>query len=261
MRNYDIFSYIEDNSSLALLFNEILSKLNIVRLVSAPATFELLESQEQDLRLFHETCLWEMYMHGVVSKLNEWIEVLEEYESEFGANWEYYASSKRLESIKSYGGEESDYDGDGNIRTQNLTHEDLEHYTVVNDLVQDDRRDIVQETTPEQLSFLILVIERRAKTSFAEIFRKAFNQDLPTYKQDKDGNMVRMTFADHAMQKASDELQADDLSSAVLFVCRSIRLLVEKTRKLDPFSDNKDVLQAMRNDMLALLDLGFTAHQ
>ena len=260
MREYDRFSHIEDNSHLALLFNEIFSKLDVVRLVSAPATFELLESKKQDFRLFHETCLWEMYLHGVIEKLNHWIETLDEYESEFNSSWEYYASSKRIEAIKDYGGDEGEYDDNGYIRTQGLTHDDLRYYTVTHDLVQDDWRDIVQETTPEQLGCLTAALERQAKVSFAEIFKKVFKQDLPAYKQDKDGNMVKMSFSDHAMQKASDEALADSLSSVVLCVCRSIQLLVKRMRELDPFNDNRDELMAIRNDVSALLNLNFTVH-
>lgn len=261
MRGYDRFSRIEDSSHLALLFNEVLSKLDIVRLVSAPSTFERLESLEQDFRLFHETCLWEMYLHGVIEKLNHWIEILDEYESEFNSSWEYYASSKRIEAIKDCGGDESDYDSDGNIRTQGLSHEDLKCYTIVYNLVSDDWRDIVLETTPEQLDYLTLALERQAKTSLAEIFKKVFKQDLSMYKQDKDGNMVKMNFSDHVMQKASDELLADDLSSIVLFVCRGIQLLIKRIRELDAFSDNKDELRTIRNDAYALLNLNFIVHQ
>lgn len=261
MRAYDRFSRIEDSSNLAILFNEIFSKLDIVRLVSAPATFELLESKEQDLGLFHETCLWEMYLHGVIKKLHQWMEILEEYENEFNSSWEYYASSKRIEAIKDYGGDESDYDSEGNIRAQGLTYEDLKCYTVVCDLVSDDWRDIVLETIPEQLGVLTLALKKQAKTSFAEVFKKVINRDLPMYKQDENGNMVKMNFSDHAMQKASDELLADDLASVVLLACRSIQLLVKRIRELDAFSDNKDELLSIRKDAEAMLNLKFLVRQ
>lgn len=260
MKEYSLFSHIEDNSNLAHLFNTVLNKLDIFRIISAPITFEKKGKTERNFELFYDTCLWEMYFHEVVNKLKHWIEVLDEYEAEFGSNWEYYASAKRLESIKKYGGEAEDFDNDGNIRTQGLTHEDLKHDTVVSDLIQDNWMDIVQETLPEHLEGLIIAIKAKAKISFAEVFKNATNRDLPIYKQDKDGNMVKMNFSDHAMQKASDEVLADDLSSVVLFVCRSIQLLVKRMRELDQFSDNKNELRAIRNDVSALLGLNFTIH-
>lgn len=122
---YDLFSRIKDGSRLADLFNQVMHKLDIVRIVSAPSTFEMVNKDEQCVELFYESCLWELYFHGVVDKLNRWVKVLNEYESEFGSNWKYYASSKRLESIKEYGGDDKDYDTEGNIRTLNLSNEDL----------------------------------------------------------------------------------------------------------------------------------------
>lgn len=261
MRCYDRFSYIEDNSHLALLFNEILSKLNIVRLISAPATFELLESKKQDLGLFHETCLWEMYLHGVIEKLNHWIEILNEYESEFGSSWKYYASAKRIESIKEYGGEESDYDSEGNVRTENLTSKDLECYAVTRDLVQDDWQDIVQETTLDHLGGLVNALQAHAKLSVRDIFKKLYNHDIPMYKQDENGNMVKMTFADETLMKTSDELRAEDYSSIVLCVCYNIQQIVGRIKALDPFNDNKKELVSIRKHSEAMLNLKFLVHQ
>ena len=129
------------------------------------------------------------------------------------------------------------------------------------DLVSDDWRDIVLETIPEQLGVLTLALKKQAKTSFAEVFKKVINRDLPMYKQDKNGNMVKMNFSDHAMQKASDELLADDLASVVLLACRSIQLLVKRIRELDAFSDNKDELLSIRKDAEAMLNLKFLVRQ
>lgn len=261
MKEYSLFSHIKDDSNLARLFNTVLDKLNIFRIASAPVTFEKKGKSEKDFELFYDTCLWEMYLHKVVSKLNYWISILDKYESEFDSSWEYYASAERIESIKEYGGEAEDYDDKGNIRVQNLTRGDLRFYTVVNDLVQDDWMDIVQETTPEHLEGMVFGLKANAKISFTEIFKKATNQELPMYKQDKDGNMVKMDFSDHAMQKASDEVLADDLSSIVLFVCHGIQLLVKRMRELDPFSDNKNELLSIRRDVASLLNLNFLVHQ
>lgn len=63
------------------------------------------------------------------------------------------------------------------------------------------------------------------------------------------------------MQKASDELLADDLASVVLLACRSIQLLVKRIRELDAFSDNKDELLSIRKDAEAMLNLKFLVRQ
>lgn len=83
MKEYSLFSHIEDNSNLAHLFNTVLNKLDIFRIISAPITFEKKGKTERNFELFYDTCLWEMYFHEVVNKLKHWIEVLDEYEAEF----------------------------------------------------------------------------------------------------------------------------------------------------------------------------------
>lgn len=261
-RYYDMFDLIEDNSPLASLFNRILKQLDVVRIISAPSTFERMEeTKEQNFKLFYETCLWEMYLHGVIDKLNHWGEVLDEYINEFGASWKYYASAKRLESIKEYGGEDSDYDSKGKVRTEGLTNKDLECDTVIRHLVQDDWQDIVQETTLDHLNGLVLALQAQAKVSVRGIFKHLYGQEIPLYKQDENGNMVKMNFADESLMKASDELRADDYSSLVLSVCFGVQQIIRKIRELDPFSDNKEELARVRKDAETMLNLRFLVHQ
>lgn len=252
---YELFSRIKDDSRLADLFNQVLHELDIVRMMSAPSTFEIEKKGENCAALFYESCLWEMYLHGVIDKLNFWKNLLNEYETEFGSNWKYYASSKRLESIKEYGGDDKDYDTEGNIRTLNLSNEDLECYSILTDLVQDDWRDIVQETKAEHLSGLCASLQTQAKISITDVLKNISGQEIPMYKEDKDGNMVKMTFADRALSKASDESRADDLSTMVLFVCNSIQYFIEKIRNLEKFCDNKEQLILIYNDVVCLLNL------
>lgn len=254
---YELFTRIEDKSNLASIFNLVLGKLDIVRMTSAPTTFEKGLRDVRGIELFYESCLWELYLHGVVDKLNRWKNVLDEYKTEFESSWKYYASSKRIESINEYGGEDGDYNEDGNIRTLNLTDKDLEYYTVIRDLVQDDWRDIVQETKPEHLSGLYSALQTQAKISITDIFKDVSGKELNMYKQDVNGEMVKMNIADRALSKASDELKAEDLSNTVLFVCHCIQFLIEKIEKLDKFNNNQAELSSINRDIECLLSTNF----
>lgn len=69
--------------------------------------------------------------------------------------------------------------------------------------------------------------------------------------------MVPMTFADKALSKASDEVQADNLSTMVLYVCHCIQFLIEKIRALDKYKDNKDELFSIHKDVERLLNTDF----
>lgn len=252
---YSLFSRIEDKSNLANLFNRVLHELGTVRMMSSPSTFEIEKKGENCAYLFYETCLWEMYLHRVVEKMNSWKNILDEYESEFGSSWQYYASAKRLESIKEYGGEDEDYDSEGNIRTVNLSDEDLKYYTVIGDLVQDDWRDIVQETKPEHLDGLCSALRTNSRISVTDIFKQAFGAEIPTYKEDGDGNMVPMTFADKVLSKTYGELRADGFSEFLLGICQYIQLLIKKIREMDKFKDNKDELSSINQSVKCLLEL------
>lgn len=249
---YKLFTRIDDKSKLAFFFNEVLSKLDIIRIFSCPTTFEKLDKGIA-LR-FYEGCLWEMYFHKVVSKLNHWNTLLYNYFTEYEGSWKYYASSKRLELIKEYGGEDSDYDSSGNIRTLNLSTEDLKHYTIVSDMIPDDWEDIAQETKPEHLETLCISLKVEAKTSLTDIFKKSTGQELTMYKEEN-GKMVPMTFADKALSQASDEAFADGYSALILYVCKEMQFIIERIKGLDKFKDNKEELESISvviNDLLNL---------
>lgn len=77
------------------------------------------------------------------------------------------------------------------------------------------------------------------------------------YKEDENGNMIKMNFVDLALSKASDESQADSLSAIVLFVCHSIQYLIEKIRSLEKFHDNTELLISIHDDVVYLLNLDF----
>lgn len=250
---------IDDNSNLAFSFNAILRKLDVVRIISSPATFEKITkcADQRCIDLFYESCLWEMYLHGVISKLHDWQNTIDEYLKEFEGSWKYYASAKRLESINKYGGEDGDYDNEGNVRTLSLSKEDLECYTVLSDLVRDDWRDIVQETKPEDLSGLCASLQTQAKISIADFFKNEIGIEIPMYKQNEEGNMVKVSFADKVLLKAYNENIADDLSSLILFVCGSIQSIIEELKSLDKFKDNNGRLMSIYRDIGCLLSMDF----
>lgn len=256
---YKVLQRIEDDSNLAYVFNEALRSLEVIRICSSPTTFEkaIKDEGEHCADLFYETCLWEMYLHSVISKLHEWEDGLNEYFNEFEGSWRYYASSKRIECIREYGGDEQDYDDEGNIRTMNLTDKELEVYTIINDLMHDDWKDIVQETKPEHLNGLCAALQTQAKISITDILKNISGAEIDSYKTDEVGNMVRMTFADKVLMKASDENKADDLSVVILFVCNSIQIIIEKIKSLSRFNDNKNELSSMYKDIGFLLSMDF----
>lgn len=107
---YELLSRIDDDSLLANFFNKVLGNLDMARIISAPRTFRHKDDENSRycIDLFYDTCLWEMYLHQFIYKLRGWIKTLDEYLTEFGGSWKYYASSKRIESVNEYGGDDDD---------------------------------------------------------------------------------------------------------------------------------------------------------
>lgn len=253
---YELMKRIKDDSRLAVFFNGVMQKLDIIRITSAPKTFTGIHSCEGDnMRLFYETCLWEMWMHEVVIKLHGWIYTLDEYFGEFGGSWKYYACCKRLEAIKEYGGNKSDYNDDGSVKTENLSDAEIESNTVIRDLVSDDWRDIVFDTTTDDLGTLISCLYGQAKFSLGDALKKCFGKEPTTYKQDENGNMVPMTFADKELRKASERYDAELFASNIYMAGFCLQRMVSMIKRLNPFTDNKNELEIFRRDAQCLLNL------
>lgn len=252
---YDVMCNVNENCVLAVYFNKIIGELDIVRIFSSPRTFEDTKQENKDYSaIFYQTVLWELWFHGVVERLNKWNEMLNEYFSEYEGKWKFYACSKRLESINGYGGEESDYNEDGSIRTLNLTEDDLIHHTVLSKMVQDDCRDIVQETTYVDLQYMISCLKAHASFSLPDAFKDFFGKEITTYKQDENGNMVPMSFADKAMDKAVEQYTADGMAASITLVCEFIQRIIRDIRAMDKFSDNTNKLIQIHKDVRNILD-------
>lgn len=256
---YELLHKIDDDSNLACCFNEVLRKLDVVRMITSPSTFERM-SEDVDqhcIDLFYESCLWEMYLHGVISKLHGWQAAIDKYLKEFEGSWKYYASYKRIESIKEYGGEDEDYDDNGNIRIVNLSDKDLEHYTIIGDLIQNDWRDIVQETKPEHLDGLLAALQTQGEISITDIVTKITGQGFSVYREDEKGGMVEMSFADKVLLRISNKSSAEELAIVILFACTSIQSIIEELKSLDKFKDNNGRLMSIYRDIGCLLSMDF----
>lgn len=252
---YDVMCNVNENCVLAVFFNKIIGELETVRIFSSPRTFEDTKKENKDYSaIFYQTVLWELWFHGVVERLNEWNEILNEYFSEYEGKWKFYACSKRIESINEYGGEESDYNEDGSIRTLNLTEDDLRHHTALGEMVQDDWRDIVQETTCADLQYMISCLKTHASFSLSDAFKECFGKEIATYKQDENGNMVPISFADKAMDKAVEQYTADGMAIGITLVCEFIQRIIRDIRAMDKFSDNRDKLIQIHKDVRNILD-------
>lgn len=255
---YDFMCRVEEDCTLAIYFNKVIDELDTVKILFAPRTFEDAKKENRDFAgRFYQSCLWELWFHHSLSRFHEWYDTLNEYFSEYEGKWKFYACSKRLEAIKEYGGEETDYNEDGSIKTLNLTEDDLRYHTVLSKMVQDDCRDIVQETTYADLQYMTSCLKTHASFSILDAFKDFFGKEITAYKRDENGNMIPMSFADKAMDKAVKQYTADGMDASIMLICEFIQRIIRDIRSMDKFSDNREKLIQMHNDVRNILDFNF----
>lgn len=246
---------IEDESKLAELFNIVMGHLERSRLFTAPIDFHTeIQKTGEPQSIFYDSCLWELYMHNVVLKLKEWKETVTEYLNDYKGSWEYYAHAKRLSIIKEYGGEESDYDEEGKIRTQGLTEDDLFSYTL-SILLTDGVRNAATSAYPKHLESMFHFIATGVRHDPLEMIQKVTGKTLKQYKKDENGNMVEVSFPEIVQKKAMDEVNADALVKVLVAVAYEFRWLVNFRDNIPPFEDYKEELIIFVNRIDKLMNL------
>ena len=264
--SYEFFKKIDESSNLAKFFNTVFSKLDIARMMHAPVSYDRIKTTEGVVENhkeycasnFYKLCLGELYLHSIINNLNRWQKLLEEYNGEFQSSWRYYAMSKRMDLIKEYGGEESDYNEDGSIKT--IVNDDcLSGYSIIGDLVNDNCLDIFIETNPEDLYDFASYIVINENINIIDLFEKTFGKKLTSYRL-RDGEMIENTFADEIINKIEKEDSACLTANTLLGVAVSVKSLINNIKKLDKKQDNKDFLSVfLPFEIQNILDLRITS--
>ena len=184
-----MIKHIESELPLAVVFNKVISKITVLWIMTRPRIFNDIKGEDGAFKMstYYQILLWEKWLHEVVKRLQEWVTSIVEYFDEFNGCWEYYALSKRLEFIDEYGtDDDEDYNSDGSIKTEGITHEQLKYHTVFSNLYHDSV-DIVQDTKPTDLYPLINAIE--ASVSIFDVLQKVSGKEITAYTLGDDGNL------------------------------------------------------------------------
>ena len=252
---------IDSQQPLAKAFNKVISKVSTLRIMTAPRIFADAKGEEASFKMvyYYQTMLWEKWMHEVVARLNEWVNIIDEYFDEFEGNWRYYALAKRLDFLKEYGSDEDDdYNEDGTFKTEGVTDEQLRYHTVFRDLYHD-CVDIVQDCCADDLLPLIEAIDTNSRFSIIDVLQDMAGKKIPSYVMGDDGHLRETTFADRELLKARKLVEAQDYGQLVYAVAD---IMARLTAELDQmahsdaaFDDQHALLYAIQSDAYALLDL------
>lgn len=259
MRRYEFFQKINGNSPLSKRLDNIMDKMNLMRIVSAPVTFESQKHVEGE-RIFYLCCLFEMWTHAVVGRLQEWVVKIGQYLDEYQGSWKYYAICQYRDMVKDGWGSEHDYDEEGNIVERTLSDEELVHHSIIGDLFYDDWRDIVQETKPSDLTWIRSSLQIKAENDVADVFKSVTGKDIPMYKEvyDEDGEVVDMepySIEERELRKVSEMVEADDDGMFIRILCDHISRICKILESLDRKQDNKETLAEIRDIAIGMLEL------
>jgi len=241
-------SQIEVTCEYDKLVNKILKSFQTSAIIMQPRTFDdIRDERKSEMALGHFTnILCVEWLKESSLRLRKWTNIINEYITEFNGQWKYYAAAKRLDFLKEYSGDDSDYDEDGNIRTEGLSDEEYKSFTVISDLYEEGFRDIIQDAIPEDLYLFTSTISADASLDIRDMFA---GQHVPIYKVDEDGTMREISFAEQEVDKAIRQVSANDTVAlftlmfyAIWYICRQLQYTLEH----HPYENNVVFLRQIR---------------
>ncbi|MDR2057656.1 MAG: hypothetical protein LBP83_05135 [Dysgonamonadaceae bacterium] len=258
MTAYDIFKRVDESTKLGKFFNLVLSNLEISRILHAPKTFirkdsalyEHLPCSEHE---FYRLCLLEIYLHSIISNLHRWKEETKEYINEFSCRWRYYASAKRLESIREYGGGEEDYKPDGSIKTA-VGNEVLSHYHIAEYLAPD-MNDIFTQTELSDLIFISGHLITESKMDISDMLQGAFGGERPKSYRMENGKMIQNEWTDDILRKVQNENDAWLTVDTLFGVFHEVATLVNTVKNMSRTDDHEAFFRRLPGKIQDLIDL------
>lgn len=247
----------EDKTELERFIDLVKNKFLLSKIITTPRTFEDLKHDytNEIAADFYKLNICGNYLDELPKRITKWIDTIDEYLTEFQGKWKYYAHSKRRDLINKYGGDEDDYDENGEIK-MNVSDEELYSYHVLNDLVWDECRDIIQDTVPDDVKILLQYIMVDARINITDILRNVNpNQHITSYRIE-DGNVVENTANDEVVNKVSRMVDADDICGLFTVVFYAICGVVDYVRSLKKEKiqdDCVDELKKLNDDLHHLL--------
>lgn len=222
---------INSKYPLADIFNFVLGKLSVLKSISEPVTFS---SRDNSLpALFYDVVLYEKYFNDTMSKLTGWIDVINEYKS-VGYDHPKFVEMKENEYRETWIFDSED---------------DIPYFSFKSCLVCEDYRDIVLDCSDDDIINIMNVVSIFSRFDICEFFK------IPSYKIEEDGTIHERTFADKAMDKASNSVMIDDVRSTIIYANRKIHSLVDYINSIDEDKFDESVVSKIERDVFEILNL------
>lgn len=244
---------------LVTFMKTVRNKMNMARIISRPRTFEDIDSEQFAFMAyeFFKITLCDDYLETLPKRIDEWIKECEEYFNEFAGSWEYYARAKRIDLINEYGGDDGDYNDDGSIK-KDVTLDELSSYSILNELVFNECRDIIQDTNLKHIIHFTSNIKADGMFDMREMMKCIAGHTVPSYHIDEEGNAVENTFADEEIHKAQRQIIADDVCDAFQYIMVAVVKMIEavnEQKKTKLQDNNREFIQWFLDNCYAIKNM------
>lgn len=244
---------------LSELFDKILEKLDILRIMSAPNSFELFKRRHNSSELYYRVSLVEFYFHTVINTLEDLDKTILKYLDKYpNEHWRKFAMDDKLEAIEEYGGEDEDYTEEGTVKSY-FSDDELIHFSFPSRL-RGLMPNIVSDTQHVDLSIAYNILENENKFNAKNILSEFFNTNIETYSEDENGDIKKVDWAEERLIEAQEQFRSDTLYGTLKMFMLYLIGLVNDIKNLDPTEDNKDVFVTIRHNIERILNLNLSFH-
>lgn len=236
----------EDNN-LSRLFKVALKSLRMPKAMHGPNSFDLLkeiDTKALPAHEFYQICLFEIYAVSLIGTLRIWKNYLIDYREKYNYSWEHYATEKRYNAIKEFGGEDGDYDENGNIAPVK-NNEELRDCTIVRDITGFNNACYHME-----LSDICLILSYIANGERLDIFNllESFTgKPIQKIRVNTDGSSEPISKLDSQIESIENESKYVSAFETIRKLIPHFKSIYKDLCSQDPFKDNKSYFENLES--------------
>ncbi len=267
-----VLERIESDTKLAQLFNAYMSENFTIQMMFDPFRYSMAEYNrervfEEKQIQFAEEIAFQYHiltnsLHSIHNNVLEAVKAINKYQNEFGSDWKYFASTKRIEDINEYGGMDSDFNEKGEVIFRD-DNESLKYSTIHHELglrieyeETDSRGEFIGTSDPSDFERFSNIIKNSNDFDPLSFFREQ-GKEIPVYTQGEDGEMKPLSTIDRIEMEMNEDIingRIVELFNLVLLDCQGVSKYFQS---INPFSDSKEQYAELLNRLETILNLNY----
>jgi hypothetical protein len=264
---------IAAEDKLAQLFNQYMQALTQVEIIFNPA-YDAMSGfrealQKSDALLYnkvfrvYELIVLQNSLKGFHQSMLDSIALIENYLQNFAGDWIHYASIQRMESIEKYGGDDEDYDEEGEIIFKQDA-ESLQYYTLYHELTYhiggnyqatlnpgEIRGEGIGSSAAEDFGMMTEMVRHKSSFSIFKFFEQQ-NKPITGYQVDENGEMRPMDIADKLENEMNQDIRYGNLADLFEWAIDWGVQIRQAFEKISPWTDNREAFASILQMLYAL---------